>query len=215
LILVAERPQPRRPVAQSLVPAKYGQAPSSDLAIEVVEKPAAGAYDLRLTAISAVLLGLLLPAVQRVREAPNRISCANNLKQLALAVHNYHDGQGTFPANSFYTYDPTRPNWSWLAHILPQMEQESLYLAAKIPGLQNNINRSLPQIAQPVKAFLCPSDPDARRGPVSYPSNFDMFDPVLGLTRTIPIRTPFPVNNSIAEFALVAIGLPRITSLPF
>jgi len=132
-------------------------------------------------AIIAVLVGLLLPAVQKVREAANRIQCANNLKQLALAVHNFHDAHGTFPPDSIYTYDPTKPNWSWLANMLPMIEQEPLYNAAGI-GTQpaNNINQSLPQIATRVKGFLCPSDPDATNGPVSHPSNFDMLDPVLG-----------------------------------
>ncbi len=132
-------------------------------------------------AIISVLIGLLLPAVQKVREAASRMQCANNLKQLALAVHNFHSARGKFPANSLYSYDPTGPNWSWLAHVLPQVEQDNLYNQANIgSSTPNNINQSLPQIATRVKTFLCPSDPDAFRGPVSYPSNFDMFDPVLG-----------------------------------
>jgi prepilin-type N-terminal cleavage/methylation domain-containing protein len=132
-------------------------------------------------AIIAVLIGLLLPAVQKVREAAARMQCQNNLKQLAMAVHNFHSARGTFPANSIYSYDPTGPNWSWLAHILPQIEQDNLYNQANIGGSPpNNINQSLPQIATRVKTFLCPSDPSALRGPVSYPSNFDMYDPVRG-----------------------------------
>jgi type II secretory pathway pseudopilin PulG len=132
-------------------------------------------------AIIAILIGLLLPAVQKVREAAARTQCANNLKQLALGVHNYHSAFNTFPPNSIYTYDPTQPNWSWLAHLLPQIEQDNLYRAANIGGSPpNNINQSLPQIAQQVKTFLCPSDPDAFSGPRSYSVNFDMNDPVLG-----------------------------------
>ena len=132
-------------------------------------------------AIIAILIGLLLPAVQKVREAASRMQCGNNLKQLAMGVHNYHSAMGRFPPNSIYTYDPTRPNWSWLANILPQIEQDNLYRQANIGGSPpNNINQSLPQIAMRVKTFLCPSDPDAFRGPRSYPSNFDMYDPVLG-----------------------------------
>jgi hypothetical protein len=109
------------------------------------------------------------------------MACTNNLKQLALAVHNFHNDHGTFPPNTVYTYDPTGPNWSWLAHILPYVEQANLYQAAKIEGAPpNNINQSLPQIAQEVKGFLCPSDQIAWQGPQSHPSNFDMNDPVLG-----------------------------------
>jgi prepilin-type N-terminal cleavage/methylation domain-containing protein len=132
-------------------------------------------------AIIGILIGLLLPAVQRVREAAAKTQCSNNLKQLALAVHNYHGIYGTFPEDTRYTYDPTAPNWSWLAHILPMIEQDNLYKAANIGGSPPNaINQSLPQIATRVKTFLCPSDPFATQGPVSYPSNYDMNDPVLG-----------------------------------
>jgi prepilin-type N-terminal cleavage/methylation domain-containing protein/prepilin-type processing-associated H-X9-DG protein len=132
-------------------------------------------------AIIAVLIGLLLPAVQKVREAANRMSCSNNLKQLALACHSFHDRMGTFPPNTVFTYDPTGPNWSWLAHILPDIEQGNLYNAARIGATPpNNIDQSLPQIATEVKTFYCPSDPDAFQGPVSHASNFDMLDPSLG-----------------------------------
>jgi prepilin-type N-terminal cleavage/methylation domain-containing protein len=132
-------------------------------------------------AIISVLIGLLVPAVQKVREAANRTQCANNLRQLALAVHDYHGSYGHFPADSLYTFDPTGPNWSWLAHILPYIEQDPLYRAANIGGNPpNNINQSLAQIAMQVPTFQCLSDKDAGTGPVSHPSNFDMFDPTLG-----------------------------------
>jgi prepilin-type N-terminal cleavage/methylation domain-containing protein len=132
-------------------------------------------------AIIAILVGLLLPAVQKVREAAARTQCANNLKQLALGVHDYISAFNTFPPDSIFTYDPTMPNWSWLAHLLPQIEQDPLYQATKIVGNPpNNINQSLSQITQRVKTFVCPSDPDASAGPRSYPVNFDMYDPVLG-----------------------------------
>src|SRR5580698_8405773 len=89
-------------------------------------------------AIIAVLIGLLLPAVQKVREAANRMSCSNNLHQLAVAVHNYHDANGKFPTDSIYSYDPTMPNWSWMANMMPYLEQDNLYQAAGIAGRPPN-----------------------------------------------------------------------------
>jgi prepilin-type N-terminal cleavage/methylation domain-containing protein/prepilin-type processing-associated H-X9-DG protein len=80
-------------------------------------------------AIIGILIGLLLPAVQKVREAANRIKCANNLHQIGLALHNYHDIHHGFPSgldNWFHVHW----HWSWLAKILPFIEQENLYRQA-------------------------------------------------------------------------------------
>src|SRR5947209_6513858 len=73
-------------------------------------------------AIIAVLIGLLLPAVQMVREAANRASCTNNLKQLGIALHHYHDALGTFPAGR----DPWPKPFSAQAHLLPFVEEQNL-----------------------------------------------------------------------------------------
>src|ERR1700719_1628568 len=83
-------------------------------------------------AIIAVLIGLLLPAVQKVREAASRIKCANNLKQLGLAMHNYHDAQGAFPppyVNTGGSYGNSGFPFThgWAPFILPYIEQQSLY----------------------------------------------------------------------------------------
>src|SRR6266851_1161092 len=95
-------------------------------------------------AIIGVLIALLLPAVQKVREAANRTACANNLKQIGLAVHNFHDTYGVFPTQGgwWYTgiaYDPTGnplgykyQTAGWGYQILPFLEQDNLY---KLPDL--------------------------------------------------------------------------------
>ncbi len=114
-------------------------------------------------AIIAVLIGLLLPAVQRVREAGNRTKCANNLKQVALACHAYHDALGKFPASTLYNPAGDAPNWGFLARLLPYVEKNNLYNQAKIPS--NYLVQSQGEIAYQVNTFLCPSDPISNQGP--------------------------------------------------
>jgi prepilin-type N-terminal cleavage/methylation domain-containing protein len=115
-------------------------------------------------AIIAILIALLLPAVQQAREAARRTQCRNNMKQLGLALHNYHDNFNLFPPSGIYRFpnqDPSTKaaNYSWITMILPYLDQAPLY---------NSINFSEPlwpqmngteRIASTLlPAFLCPSD---------------------------------------------------------
>jgi prepilin-type N-terminal cleavage/methylation domain-containing protein/prepilin-type processing-associated H-X9-DG protein len=118
-------------------------------------------------AIIAVLIGLLLPAVQKVRSAAARLQCKNNLKQIGLAMHNYHGGFEKFPpgylaSNPGPGYsDDHGPGWGWAAFLLPYLEQENLY---------RQIDQTR-EITDPANAaarltslavFLCPSDTGPR-----------------------------------------------------
>ena len=77
-------------------------------------------------AIIAILIGLILPAVQKVREAAARTQCQNNLKQIGLALHSHHQVRGAFPSAQDTHFHP-HYYWSWLAKILPYIEQDNIY----------------------------------------------------------------------------------------
>ena len=127
-------------------------------------------------AIIAILIGLLLPAVQKVREAAARMSCTNNLKQLGLALHNYHDEQGTFPP-PYVNYGGSYENsgfpfaHGWAPFLLPYIEQRPLYDHYRWDVPQYAPENG-PVIATQLKVFQCPSAPEQNRyytsGPYGY-----------------------------------------------
>jgi len=114
-------------------------------------------------AIIAILIGLLLPAVQKVREAAARMKCQNNMKQVALAMHNHHDAKGTFPPgqyNNFYGNDAPYIRGCWVHPLLPYLEQNALFQSfeAAQPG-NGGWALTSPNKDTMIPSLICPTDP--------------------------------------------------------
>ncbi|MBI1248173.1 DUF1559 domain-containing protein [bacterium] len=118
-------------------------------------------------AIIGVLIALLLPAVQQAREAARRMSCTNNLKQIGVAMHNYHDTYQSFPSGcisqSSAVDPPSGPQmWGWPVLLLPQIEQNNLHSKLNpnkrrlVDLLNNSSQRNM--VKQRIEAYRCPSD---------------------------------------------------------
>ena len=107
-------------------------------------------------AIIAILIGLLVPAVQKVRDAAARVQCQNNLKQIGLACQSYHDSKKVFPPGyaASAAYPDTAPGWGWGAFILPYIEQGPLH--SQIDFSQPLQNSAAIQAIVPL--YICPSD---------------------------------------------------------
>jgi prepilin-type N-terminal cleavage/methylation domain-containing protein len=129
-------------------------------------------------AIIGILIALLLPAVQKIRAAAARIQCANNLKQIGLAMHNYHDSYNSLPpghvSHSYnsppgttgYKNDgsPTSPYYyaNWAILLLPFLEQQNLY-NQYIQNLPNDHPGNYQVVQTYVSVYTCPSDPNAKQ----------------------------------------------------
>jgi prepilin-type processing-associated H-X9-DG protein len=170
-------------------------------------------------AIIAVLIALLLPAVQSAREAARRAQCVNNLKQLGLAVHNYVSQVGSFPASLVPNSTVVDVGWvdyvGWAAVTLPQLEQTPLYNALNfsIPmGYAGNQTAAFTQVA----TLLCPSEsltakPGSPMGTMNYAANFGGPSPIRQWTGIL-VPSPYPndpfttwVNGNNAYFGFASV----------
>jgi len=120
-------------------------------------------------AIIAVLIGLLLPAVQKVRDAAARARSLSNLKQMGLALHGYHDSQNVFPPGFTANTTPTTslvasdysPGWSFFAHLLPYLEQDNLHRSIRFDlPITDPLNQTARETS--VAVFIAPADTTAR-----------------------------------------------------
>ncbi|WP_020473806.1 DUF1559 family PulG-like putative transporter [Zavarzinella formosa] len=107
-------------------------------------------------AIIAILIGLLLPAVQKIREAANRMQCTNNQKQLALAMHNFNDTQSTLPPLC-YALNATAKG-SVMVALMPYVEQDNLFRLYQTSGISAAASQPV------IKTFICPTDPTVMGG---------------------------------------------------
>jgi prepilin-type N-terminal cleavage/methylation domain-containing protein/prepilin-type processing-associated H-X9-DG protein len=160
----ATAPQRNRPI---ILPSSKAQKARACHRKRVLTMQARRAFTLIellvVIAIIAVLIGLLLPAVQKVREAANRTTCRNNMKQLGLAIHSYHDRNYRLPPGYYDTASwpnaDAGPGWGWASFLLADIEQDNLQRI-----INYNLNVGDPSVPitsarkTPLKIFLCPSD---------------------------------------------------------
>jgi prepilin-type N-terminal cleavage/methylation domain-containing protein/prepilin-type processing-associated H-X9-DG protein len=153
-------------------------------------------------AIIAILIGLLLPAVQKVREAAARIQCANSLHQIAIACHNYENTNKRFPPNGTYPVGNTSADsYSALARLLPFVEQANLY---QLVDLNASAISQPTVVMQRIPIYLCPSEVNDKARdtstPVRYPHNYGanegiwfVLDPASGQSG----NGAFPMNRGV------------------
>ena len=180
-------------------------------------------------AIIAVLVGLLLPAVQSAREAARRAQCSNNLKQIGLAMHSYHSALDVFPpgylsgtADGTPSGLETGPGWAWGSMILPQLEQQPLYQAVNFSLQVTAVDSQTVRSAR-LSLFWCPSSignpapvamsptpgPTGRDGRRQTSRRASTSDPRASSTLAIPRRTTMGSSTATAGSAS---GISRTAS---
>jgi prepilin-type N-terminal cleavage/methylation domain-containing protein len=155
-------------------------------------------------AIISILIGLLLPAVQKAREAANRVKCLNNLKQISLATHLYHDQYDHLPPSRV---EGEGPSWAWL--LLPNLEQENIYRGWDFQH-DTIYNAKQTVIAQSIAIYFCPS----RRGPNEGFSKSFTQRPACGQARSIIGGLGDYAANIGVSGADELLILPNGTSVP-
>jgi prepilin-type N-terminal cleavage/methylation domain-containing protein/prepilin-type processing-associated H-X9-DG protein len=179
-------------------------------------------------AIIGILIALLLPAVQKVRDAANRTKCANNLKQVGLVLHNYHDTNGAFPSgveNPNESPTGTGTNygfhqwWSWMALSMQYYEQDNLYKVADdfahTASTTDPWRGPNPALATTVKMWVCPADPRTDIATVVHDeaSGTDIkvaFTEYLGVSG-LGFNPPNNVDTSGVFFRLSKIRIAEVT----
>ena len=159
-------------------------------------------------AIIAVLIALLLPAVQAAREAARRTQCINNLKQIGIALHNYHDGWATFPSGGWIAVfnQPLTANMNigWSAVVLPGLEQQALFNGLNL-AYAYNLAANSTAAATVLNVYLCPTEPrqsnfNKATGDL-YPSADADYGGMYGermLTTNNPPRGPMIFNQPVS-----------------
>jgi prepilin-type N-terminal cleavage/methylation domain-containing protein/prepilin-type processing-associated H-X9-DG protein len=148
-------------------------------------------------AIIAILIGLLLPAVQKIREAANRMKCSNNLHQMVLGLHNRESALGSFPPA--YNGTDLNPGWGWSTYLLPYLEQDNLYRQLQVDSILFGLGADPATPAQcplgqtKLNLFRCPSDPSPTTNPDRLNFGMSNYRAVAG-----PITYPyFYVNQDM------------------
>jgi prepilin-type N-terminal cleavage/methylation domain-containing protein len=150
-------------------------------------------------AIIAILIGLLLPAVQKVREAAYRVKCGNNMKQLGIALMQHHDQRGFFPSSyGRGGYTNSTVSRTWAMSLLPFLEQDALY------NLANNAATQTQAENRTVLAFLCAADP---RSETVFKANVGGFSQDYGLTWYVAVSgTTFSAQDGIMYYGTKNVG---------
>lgn len=132
-------------------------------------------------AIIGILVALLLPAVQKAREAAQRMQCANNMRNVALGLHNYHSARGVFPPG-FNIQETKEESWGWTTYTLPYLEESALYEQLGVNEqtlseffMKNKGTANMQAAQTPLSIFRCATDttPDLLPGKINEPGNRD------------------------------------------